>query len=186
MCIRDSHTIVRDIESFRGFNVVLGNLNTGTFRYMCNGDQEHSCKIFTLDPGFYGLSNSSLFEKWEKTRYGAQMFEKIAGLAEDEADLLRQLVCLMNDSTTYDKGPFEKESSIFIERYKADHFGGDIRGTQNTTYILIDQELEVRYIERFYTGNERDSESMEYEGVTNSITTSILRYDANETRKDLN
>jgi len=148
----DSSTI-----KYNGFSLLAGDLKNIYFYSNCSNE-----KPILLTQGIYALSNHLLDTAWPKAIAGKQRFENIINSRNEY--MVSELLELLSDKT---QAPDENLpttgvgielerslSSIFIET--PDY------GTRCSTVILTDQNGQVEFIERTFTGSDTNTVSHEF------------------------
>lgn len=145
------------------FNLLILEPKNETYgvHYFCRGLQ--GCVIdtsqgpFELSPGFHGLSNHPKDQPYQKTCYGLEGTQEIVNNFETEQELIDKLFVLMSDqSSQFPDDQMTKQGGLnsSMEEFhpKLACINVEIPekgyGTRVTTMILIDQENNVKVIEK--------------------------------------
>jgi len=170
--------IIANSENYNCFNLIVGNLFSLKFKYMCVGSTKYDNRIYdvTDTDGPYVLSNLSLFEPYPKCPYGLEIFKKVLSSGGTTLEILAGLRRLMNDDKEFLKDP-EEESSIFVKHYPS-RYCKDLKGTQSTQYVFLNNEGKLQFFERFYTADKWDpTDPSQHVGID-----SLVEVDLNSTK----
>ena len=115
-------------DSYRGFNLLVFD---GRDLVYCSNRTNQS-KVFT--PGFYGVTNTSFANQWNKTRVGLDMISQV----RDRHDVDTLIHLLRRHSTTSNR---YKSSNAFPENRESPCFVfGETYGTRASTAVVFDHK----------------------------------------------
>ena len=134
------------LRDFNGFNLIAGDIDN--LHYFSN----ISSRLEEIPPGIHGLSNALLNTPWPKIN---QSKEALVQIVQKDKFQIQDLLELLSDGNVGkdeelpDTGiglDWERVlSSIFI---RSDNYG-----TRSSTVILVDNENNVQFTERTFSGN---------------------------------
>ncbi|KAL4483807.1 hypothetical protein ABPG72_006182 [Tetrahymena utriculariae] len=149
--------ILKELNQYNAFNLVIGNLTTNNFYYICNPyskKQKITPKPHLLEQGkAYGLTNTDIYTLWPKTEYGLKIFNQILlkysnnsqngqSIEQNQVkdlQIIEDLQKLMFDQTIFNEDP-ESESPILVKQYLSKYSNKE-RGTVSSCYIILDNQL---------------------------------------------
>ncbi|EAR89984.2 NRDE protein (macronuclear) [Tetrahymena thermophila SB210] len=160
------NTILKELNQYNAFNLVIGSLVTNTFYYICNPYNQKlniTPKPQLLEQGkAYGLTNTDIHTLWPKTEYGLKIFNEILLKYQNNSEnvnnieqnhyvqdqsIIEDLQKLMFDQTIFNEDP-ESESPILVKQYFSKYCKKE-RGTVSSCYIVIDSKLKGIYQELY-------------------------------------
>lgn len=157
----DASKYLKDLAAsqvqYSPFNLVLLEPQNGAYNlhYYCRGGLQ-SYGPFQLEPGFHGLSNHPKAHPYQKTNYGLEKMQQIVENFQHDEHFIDKLFELMKDSTSHfpDDQMSKQGSSSSMEKFHSKLACINVNisergyGTRVTTLILIDQENNVKVIEK--------------------------------------
>ncbi|KAL4437750.1 hypothetical protein ABPG74_012425 [Tetrahymena malaccensis] len=157
--------ILKELNQYNAFNLVIGSLVTNSFYYICNPynkKQKITPKPELLEQGkAYGLTNTDIHTLWPKTEHGLKIFNQIllkhlnnsqseSSIEQNQVkdvSIIEDLQKLMFDQTIFYEDP-ESESPILVKQYFSKYCNKE-RGTVSSCYIILDNKLKGVYQELY-------------------------------------
>ena len=139
----NSHLCDADqLQRYAGVNIISGNMNT----LWWNSNRVDSPR--RIPSGISGLSNESLDSPWHKIVYGKQLFKRILC----RSFRLDTFFELLSDRTPANETDTNRSSfsPILPPARSAIFIKGSLYGTRSSTVLLVDQQNQVRLVERSY------------------------------------
>ncbi len=166
--------VKREVENskYNPFNLCLLEMGSDDIyknSYMCHRlDGTNDGPRLINDEEILGISNHPRVRPFKKTRHGTRIFQRIVDKHNDigqTSELLSDLKELMCDETRHFPDPqvsmlaLESGSTVEKCRYKANYCystfvrdSGDNCGTMTQTFVLVDYERRVTFVERSRLG----------------------------------
>lgn len=141
-------------KSYGGCSLITGNLGTSADKpqliYSTNAE-DHD--IAVLYDGVHGLSNKTLNYPWKKLETGKESFSKVISEWSDPEQLIKEIVHVMSDGTTYKIDPSIADmdwkddwkiplSSVFVKNSHHRY------GTRTISAILVEEDGRGWYYEQ--------------------------------------
>jgi len=140
------NSLKNNLINYNGFNLILGEIDS-LFYFSTHKEQ-----LQKLKPGIYGLSNATLNVPWPKVEKCKEVLEKI--LKQDEIHPW-ELISLLSDTLkAKDEKLPDTGAELELERTLSPVFiQSPGYGTRCSTALLIDNENNVRFVEKtFFNG----------------------------------
>ncbi|XP_041457103.1 transport and Golgi organization protein 2 homolog isoform X2 [Lytechinus variegatus] len=145
-------TISEDGEEYNGFNLFTMDISNGDAAYYSNKSSKPPEK---LQPGIYGVSNSTLDKPWPKANHLKMNLEEIIGSCNSMSsdDLLDKLHGLLDRPLLLNGEKFVHKPGMTLEEMRAVlpqmiHVRSPVYGTRSSTVITVDATGEVVYSEK--------------------------------------
>ncbi|XP_030847440.1 transport and Golgi organization protein 2 homolog [Strongylocentrotus purpuratus] len=144
--------IAEDGEDYNGFNLFTLDISNGDAAYFSNKSGKPPQK---LQPGIFGVSNSTLEKPWPKANHLKTNLEEIINSSSDlsSEDLLKKLHSVLESCELLNGEQFKFKPGMTIEEMRAVlpqmvHVWSPVYGTRSSTVITVDAAGEVVYSEK--------------------------------------
>ncbi|KAF5184668.1 Transport and golgi organization 2-like protein [Thalictrum thalictroides] len=155
-----ANEVLKEVDQYNGFNLVLCDLCSKTMVYVCNRPKGEPL-VQVVSPGIHVLSNARLDTPWQKSQRLGQNFKELMDKhSKDEIPVKLIAEELMTDTTKADKNSlpgihsFEWEyitSSIFIDQFVTS-MGS--YGTVSTSALSVKPSGELSFYEKYLSKEE--------------------------------
>jgi len=137
--------VCEERESYRGFNLLIGNLKLAKFFYVGNTID----KYIEISDGLHSLGNGNFLEQMKKEGLGKSLFKSFVEVVGEERDDQRYLEELKK--VMYNQEDFESFSRVTAIQNKWRFIRSDVYwGTKTTTYIFAGQDDRLSIFEQTY------------------------------------
>jgi uncharacterized protein with NRDE domain len=149
-----------DLRNYNGFNLLLGSFDElYYFSNMNNG-------LKKLEPGIYGLSNALLDTHWPKVEKSKQYLKKI--IDQEEIHPWEVLNILIDTSLAKDGELPDTGVGLELERLLSPVFTKmEKYGTRCSTVVMVDENNNVKFVEKSYFANSGTFSTKEYNFTIN-------------------
>lgn len=133
------------LNDYNGFNLLLGDAdNLYYFSNKTDGIQK-------LSPGIHGISNAILNTSWPKVEKAKQKLESL--IKQDDVHPFEVIDILKNTTIAKDEDLPDTGVGLELERMLSSIFiKSEKYGTRCSSVILVDNENNVQFVEKFFFG----------------------------------